>query len=189
LFNPIDFSQYNWDVPTEMAITNNALFTTASMFFRKSFYTDNLSFFTSHLCFDYTQKILLAISGTIHIIPEVMTVYRKNTVSSWSKKMKNESFKMIDHLNNSISAINDLDQYTNYQYTELLHENILNRQFKIECLKGNIKALKRPPFLNIYNKMSLVSKFELYSQKYFPWIIPYEKKLWHLIKMKRNYEK
>lgn len=145
----------NCCLTAEQIIDDLALFPLNSMFFHTDFFRKNESFLKQHQTFDYLLKIMLAIEGTVYVIPKTMSVYRICSVGSWTERVGNNNKKLIEHEGIAIRSLNDLDQYTNFQYHSNLNSNIIRRKYHVEELKGNYHELKNEPYISIYRKQSV----------------------------------
>lgn len=111
---------------------------------------------------DYPMALSLASRGTIHYLPEEMSVYRIFTKGSWSSRTLTgpEAFKKRElHVSKMMESLKAFDKHTNYLYTDTIAEKIdLNwfnlywdfgewkklrttQHFKSRNLLGKIKAL------------------------------------------------
>lgn len=147
LINP---SEQEMDIPLlSIMERGGAQFHTSSMLFRRE---DALRFpdYCSKYGFgDYPKSIFLALCGKVHYFPEVMSVYRQMTESSWTNQNFGAGFseeKATRH-NDAIKAIlNEVDAATNGQY----HEDVLriqrNHDFYLAVQCGHYKkAVKEFP--------------------------------------------
>ena len=179
LHSNCDFSATDWDVPTETIILNQGLFPTASMLFRKNYYYKNEQFIRNNGGYDYVTKILLATEGIVHIIPDIMSVYRKNVEGSWTERVSENKEQKIKHIEKSIETIKAINKYRDYKYDSVFQETILQRMFSIELIRGNFSILRREPYKKIYDSTPFQVKIDAYIRKYCPWVLKIGKKIWH----------
>ncbi len=150
------------DIPVEDVIRDHLIFHTSSMFFRKSFFENNLEFLKSHPLFDYTMKFMLATEGEVHIIDEVMSVYRRGVEGAWSVNVVGDNTKLIAHIKTGIAIMEDINAYREYRYNDMFQNALLGRKFWLEEELGNFGALKKKPYDELYKKLPLVSKLRLF---------------------------
>lgn len=167
-FSSYDYSkEENCELQVEDIIRNHLLFHTSSLFYRTKFYYDNETFLRENHNFDYVLKILLATEGMVHVIPEVMSVYRYGTESSWTVKTQDIE-KWRKHYLYAIEVLNKIDGYREYKYTKVIQENILERQFKLYVETGEFDKLKEEPYKSRYEKLSFKSKLLIGFKRCFP---------------------
>lgn len=65
---------------------------------------------------DYPLMVYMSMLGPIHYISRVMSVYRINSSGSWTERMKSDRNKRINHSNNVIKALNNMDEYSHHRY-------------------------------------------------------------------------
>ena len=152
IFSDADFSNTNWNIPQKIAISNLELFQTASMLFRKSYYYTNKHFLRTHPMFDYVHKILLATEGNVHIIPDIMSVYRKNARGSWTQRIWNNTENQINHIHQSIKNIEAINEYKNHEFSNTLKQLIFIRKLFVEIQEGKFAPTKTSELLS-YIKM------------------------------------
>lgn len=191
-FTTHDFSKpENCELEVEDIINNHTLFHTSSLFFRRDFYDNNKSFLLNNKSFDYVIKILLATEGSVHVIPEVMSVYRRGTENSWTIKMR-KSNNYIEHYEYSIEVLNGIDIYRNHQYSQIIQKNILKRKFDLYVEKREFKKLKEKPFKTVYKNLSFQKKLILCIKQHSPLLANYILSgpiYWKLKKFKSRKEK
>lgn len=158
----------NGVLSTKSIIENHLLFPTASMFYRMDFYKKNLEFLKTIKSFDYVLKIMLATEGEVFVLHDIMSVYRINTPSSWTRNVLKNKIKYKKHLLLSIDHLNKINTYRNYKFNNEIEDNILKRKFDIDVLDLNLKAIKSEKYKFFYKKMPFKVRFILYMKKYFP---------------------
>ncbi|MBE6903288.1 MAG: glycosyltransferase [Ruminococcaceae bacterium] len=149
-------------------ISDLSMFPMASMFFRKSYYSENSLFLENVQNFDYIHKALLSTQGDVYFLDEKLSAYRQAAKGSWTERIAQNKEKFETHIKKSIQAFEKLDEYRNYKYTELIQEEIIRRKFNVKELNCDIKALKKEPYRKIYNKRSFKWKVLLYIKAYCP---------------------
>lgn len=75
---------------------------------------------------DFPQQILMGLLGRVHYFPEIMGVYRYASSGSWTERIYTpeanpEFFRFVI---NQINWLSELNGYTNYQYDDLIRDQI-----------------------------------------------------------------
>ena len=168
-YTKFDFEKLdNYDLTTAMIIDDRSLFPLASMFFRKDFYIKNEDFLKSIRIFDYGLKIMLAMEGTVHVLPDVMSVYRRGIEGSWTCRVGENKEKLVKSLEYGISVLDKINEYKEYKFDKEISENKEKMNFTIHRVLLDLDVIKKEPYWKFYQKMSLKSKLLLYIQKYLP---------------------
>ncbi len=114
-------------------ISNLDAFQTSAFFYRNEARKKNEEFLDSLPSFDYIIKSILSSEGKIHIIQKTMSAYRKGSVGSWTQRVSKNSDKYISHIRFSIECFEKLNEYTKYEFDELIKRQIRRREFMILC--------------------------------------------------------
>ncbi len=158
-------NKYKVLLSTDDIISNLNLFPTASIFFRKSFVDSNIEFLQSNPYFDYVLKILLSTEGDICLLPYKMSAYRVCSNGSWSSIIRSNVQKYIEHLQNSIIIIENINKYKKYKFNESIQKEILRRKLIICLLSKDFHPIKEEPLKTLYTKLDLKTKIK-YLVKY-----------------------
>ena len=156
------YSKRTLSDPTfEESVLDLSLFPTSSMFFKKSFYTNNEHFLRSVPMFDYVLKILLANEGSVHILEETMSAYRTSSQGSWTQRITKDRVKHRNHYLESISIIAKIDHYTNHNRSAVLKKIIKQREFTAALIINDYKTVFSPAYRECYKKLRLISRIKL----------------------------
>ena len=123
---------------------------------------------------DYPFSLYLRSKGKIHRIPEVMSVYRIFSESSWSANVSRK--KVISDNEKIINMLRYFDDYTNKKYNEYIEKRIKEIHLRNAELEGNYKYIKRD-LKSIYRTKPLKYKFKIFILEYFPWIMTIKRKI------------
>ena len=167
-YTKYDFEENGYDFDFTKLIENLSSFPTASLFFKKEFYTKHEAFLKSVSVYDYVIKLLLASDGTVHVLKGVMSVYRLGSVGSWTVRIARSQNNYITHLKKAIDILNQIDAYTDYKYHDSVKQEIHIREFNIHCISADMREIKSPVFLNDYKKLSPKNKLILHIKCCFP---------------------
>ena len=138
-------------------LVNLALFPTASMLFKTELYKRNNTLFLDICDFDYAYKIILLSEGYGFILPEVMSVYRKGVIGSWTDRANNKQY-FKKHLLESCQILQKINIYTQYKNDKEIKNEIIKRQFNIILLEKDTLAIRREPYHNLYKKKTILFK-------------------------------
>lgn len=95
---------------------------------------------------DYPMALSLASRGTIHYLPEEMSVYRLYTQHSWSSRTLtgSEAFNRRSvHVSKMKDCLMTFDEYTQHAYTKVIQEKIDLNDFNLYWDFGNWTLLKK----------------------------------------------
>lgn len=126
---------------------------------------------------DYQMSIFLALSGKIHYIGKIMSVYRYGVEGSWTVRTRTDKIKTIEHFKKEIGLLNEVDEYSQYRFHDVIQDVILHRKYKVAELEEKFSTLKKGELKNIYLKKSLKHKIKI-------WILQYAKPLYFIYKYK-----
>ena len=148
------------------------------MFFRTNYTIINKDFLCSQVInFDYVTKIMLATEGMVHVIPEVMSVYRKGVEGSWTERVMYAKDKagIIKHFDTKIKNLEEINAYRNYKYDAEIKNKILELKFLNRVYLGDKKVFKDAEFAGFIAQLNRKRRYKLYVQLYFPnlyrWLI------------------
>ena len=96
-------------------IGGGSLMTTNSMVFKREYLNDIPEWFSNAPIGDSPLMLLLASSGDIGYLDEVMSVYRKMSGNSWSNSMKIKE-KRKKHRQAMLKMWDDFDEWSEYKY-------------------------------------------------------------------------
>ncbi|MBE6647378.1 MAG: glycosyltransferase [Ruminococcaceae bacterium] len=173
------------DVSAQALINDHLIFPTASMFYKTEYYVNNEAFIRSIKSFDYVTKILLASTGRVHVLPDKMSVYRKGADGSWSVRILADPEKFMKHTEVAVNNLEQINKYTSYKYDSEIKEAILKRRFEAYYTLADTKTLKKPPYLELYKKLSFKNKVYMYLTKYAPWAASAGRGIYRKIKHKK----
>ncbi len=143
-------------------IRQHGAISTASMFFRRSFYKENIDFLKSIKSFDYIVKTLLASTGYVYVLAQTMCAYRVAAMGSWTNRVAANSKKFAEHMKIAAENYKKLNGYTNYKFDKEFKEEILEREYYAHYYRAEFNVLRKPPFSEKYKKLTLKSKVKLF---------------------------
>ena len=105
------------DLTTDEVIRYGGLYlATASLLFRKDVLNDTPAWMRMADIGDYPLQILCSLRGPVHFLPQPMCVYRYQRPGSWTYN-DIQSGVNLDHLNNEVAWMNELDKETAHNYS------------------------------------------------------------------------
>lgn len=121
-----------------------------SLVFRRSVGIEYPKFRTMADVGDYPLQILAGLRGKVYYFPTIMGCYRKNHAGSWTTTVENNPQKAIQHWNNEISWLTELDKETNGQLSDAISYRVAfckiclyqHDGFKYEDLKISINSIR-----------------------------------------------
>lgn len=147
LFNS---AKYDYDISTDEIIEagGGGRFHTSSFFIEKAcFYSRPESFFIRGLG-DYPLAIWASLCGNVHFLSGIMSLYRENSLGSWSDKNKNINADIMNK-EQLILGLKKMDEYTKYKYHHSFKKQIIFKEYQIIKLKGNYYNLLAPRYWNL----------------------------------------
>lgn len=148
VYNTIDLIEKGWFIPTQSIIYR------VDKLERKKWMNYVLGG-------DYALQLVLSTKGDIYYIDEVMSVYRKNTVSSLGRNM-NPIYPSLRKL----ELLAFFNNYTEFKYDSIIKENILHMPDKMYFIflasrKGFLRYLNLDLYLKYANLLlsRLIDRF------------------------------
>lgn len=167
----VNLLERNLDMKTVLA--NMGYIATASMFYRKEYYANNLDFLKTIKSFDYVLKIILLAQGTAYIINEEMSVYRVASHNSWTQRIAHNKKLYIEHIKQSIKILEKIDSYLDKRCTDIIATEILKRQFNLHLLQENYSIIKKAPYKTLYKNLPLKQRIAIN----FPFLLKVKQKM------------
>jgi len=152
------------------------IFPTNSMFFKTTLVKKMPNFCMNAPVGDYPLTIFLALKGEIYYVDCCMSAYRYMVEGSWSRRMHLNSKALIEHVERTNSMLHEIDEYTNYRYTNTINEKILQNEVAVLRNNFDIKGIKLAKYKKIYCKLSIKQKVKIYIGAYFPWVVRFRRR-------------
>ena len=104
-----------------------ACYQTSSLLYKKEFMQNRPSFFDEIAPVgDWPLSIYLSLNGKIRFINKIMSVYRIYSAGSWTLKNTEDLKKHNVKVNRMLKSV---DEYTNYQYKDIIKNVILQHEY------------------------------------------------------------
>ena len=131
-------------------ITLESHFHTSSFFINAHFINNLPEWISQSPVGDYPVKVISAHLGGIYYINEFMSVYQKNTPGSFTNrkresKIQNEAW-ISDHEKELVIMYKNLDQFTEYKYSDVIKLHIRDRYTSYYQKNGNLDFLELSGF-------------------------------------------
>jgi glycosyltransferase involved in cell wall biosynthesis len=144
---------------------------TASRLYRKECESHTPQWLLDCCVGDYPMSLLLATTGEIFYMNEVMSAYRVNVPGSWTSRTirgKNEAEGNIKVLKNMIETLEEFNVDTYYKYDQEVQTAIQAKQLRILIYEKNIREIKSGDFKYHYTRMKPLGKLKLFLYCYLP---------------------
>ena len=164
-------SPFKMLLSTKDVISNLNLFPTASMFFRKCFIDNNMTFLQNNIFYDYVLKILLSTEGEVCLLPDYMSAYRVNAKGSWTSSVRSDSKKYLEHLKKSVTVLENINKYKEFKYNDDIINEILKRRLLIYLISHNFEKISEEPLKTIYSKLPFKIKIKYFAKYHYQTII------------------
>ena len=121
----------SYDTNSILAVGGNGLFHTSSFFYRFADRKNMPEELRLSRIGDYPLSIYLSTLGEVHYIGQVMSVCRRNTVGSWTKRTMGDYKKRKAHYEMMISYLERVDRYFNGKYHQGVSEAITKYRYDL----------------------------------------------------------
>lgn len=154
---------------------DGGLFLTNSMLYPKVLSNNRPTFLENAPVGDYPLAINLALLGTVYYMDELMSAYRVGVQGSWTEMNVLNTNNKKQHFEEIAKMLNELNQYTNYQYEEVITWTKNRNQHSLLLEQRKFKEIKKGDFKEIYIKLG-------YKRKMITLLIQYCPNLSNLLK-------
>lgn len=152
----------------EIITSGGGLFATNSVLYVRDLVLTRPRFFTLSPVGDYPLVILLALQGSVYYIDEYMSAYRIGFEGSWSVSTYSDTNKVIKHFERTLEMLEELDAYTNHQYTDSIEIRKTEILFSLYLRQGKFDELKSNQLRSYYKQLSFSEKLSISIKQYFP---------------------
>lgn len=149
---------------------------TASLMYRTAILKQQWKF-RECLRLDYTLQIQGALRGGILYLSDCMSVYNFMTETSWTKRMRKDASKVIQHLKKVVDMLQILDEETDRQYSDVIAKVKTKEEFNISQLAEQWKELKNEEYSEIFKALPLKERIKINIKIYFPFVTKLLKKI------------
>ena len=159
-------------------ITMEYVFQTSSYFFDgdafKTYIKENPLFKQISPVGDVCFLLYFGDKAPVYYIEACMSCYRRNSIGSWSQKIRSNNGKEFRHnySDKMIKAYIEYNNYTNDKYKKLIDERIFGELWAM----GNFKEMFSKQYTANRKKLSIKVKLYIWLKAYFPCIMKALKK-------------
>lgn len=151
----------------EVVIGGGGLFPTCSYFSRALYNENPPEFYINAPVGDYPFAIYMAIRGKVFYIDEFMASYRVNAVGSWTVREFSDINKRTLHFQKISDMLDDINEYTSFRYTDVIHRTKLNNQFQLLLEQEKIKEIKQGEYKKLYLRMGRRNRIRINMNYYY----------------------
>lgn len=169
-------------------IIPRVLFQTSSFVFRsddiRKLLNEKIDFYFKCNIGDIPLVLYLATQGKIYFINKDMSVYRQNSIGSWTIKQRDNK-TYLKHLTNMKEMYQLFNEYTEEHYEYIINKFINSIDFDINLNSGNYKKIISKEYKRLFKMLDLKTRIYIVMNLYFPKLI----EIYKLIKEKKNAKK
>ena len=180
--------QEDMDISFEDLVHNKTggFFQYASIVMRSDVFVQRPDWFQKFPIGDYPLVLMAALNGKVHMLKDVMTVYRYYAANSWTVRMDNDE-RRAKVSQQMIEALEALDADTNYQHHEVVNQRIKRHKYTLALMQHDYQALQSEELKAMFNARSLPRRMsDLIRCKYPKLFEKVGKPLVRLIKSKND---
>lgn len=144
------------------------LFLTNSMLYLTEHDQNIPTFFSKTKVGDYPLAINLSLLGKVYYIDEFMAAYRKGVNGSWTATNFSSIEKKNKHFDEIVLMLDELNEYTNYQYEDVIAKTKCRNRFILLLEQRKFKEAKKGEFRDFYKKLGFNRKIIIFLNQYFP---------------------
>lgn len=153
---------------SEVIEGGGGLFMTNSMFYPLELAKIRPPFFDKSSVGDYPLAIHLSLLGKVYYMDEWMSAYRVGDRDSWTGKVFSDNQKIVQHFNEMANMLDEVNEYTNYQYQEAISRKKEMDQFFALLNQGKFKEAKSGKYKKKYKELGLKRKIIILLDWYSP---------------------
>lgn len=158
-------------IETEKIITGGGGYVaTATLMYRKKL-NENQPCFRQRLILDYTLQIQGSLRGGLLYLNDITAAYRFMTEGSWTKRTSLNRNKAISFIKKINVMLLELDRETDGLYSNAIQQTICKNEFNILFRMGNLREIKSDKYLDLYRKLTVKDKINIYIKYYLPWLL------------------
>lgn len=144
------------------------LFLTNSMLYPTKLAKDKPDFFEKVSVGDYPLTINLSLLGSVYYMDEFMSAYRVGHSGSWTATNFSKIDKMTKHFREIEQMLDEINQYTNFQYEEAIIRRKCRDQFFLLLKEGKFKEMKKKEYKHFYLELGFKRRNIIFMDQYLP---------------------
>ena len=131
-------------VPMERLIGNQLLVPHfATMLVRRELLEGLGREFLGERCSDMIIRLYCAAQKSIYYLDRNMSCYRRFTEGSWTVRVGQDKERFLEHRKKKVVFLRAYNEYTDYQFNEIIENEIDHRQFEIDMYEGNFRSARK----------------------------------------------
>ena len=152
----------------EIISGGGGLFATNSNMYRTILVRDMPEFYIKAPVGDYPMAIYLALLGEVYYMDEYMSAYRTNVPNSWTNRTMRDIKKKAEHVKKIVKMLEEIDEFSNFKYTEAIQRKILQDEINLMIEQGNFDFIVSEIYRDFYKNMKLRTKLKIFLKQHFP---------------------
>lgn len=100
-------------------------------------------------------------AGKLVFLNEIMSCYRTNAIGSWTSTHNANNKKMAQHYGGMIKMLNKFDDFTNHKYSDVISEDIRNKEWKEALFSGNNRRLMAFKYRDYFRTLPFKSRIKI----------------------------
>lgn len=143
---------------------------TASLFARRDVWSQ-MPEYKRIISLDYVSQIQGSLRGGMLYLKDCMCVYRRNTESSWSVRMRNDPAKYVATIEKIDRMLVALDKETDGKYADVIAQKRVQNMVESIMTQGLYKELLKKEYKTVRKALSFKKKIRVYMGAYLPWLL------------------
>ncbi len=162
-------TEINRDVPIDEIILEKKgrIFQLATFFIRADMYISVPEWFFCFGVGDLPLCLLASINGKVHMLSDIMAVYRFNSEGSWTSRVQNIEYR-TKAMMKLIEGYKAFNESTDYRCNDVVIKRIKIIKYNLACRNHDFKALKSDELIEIYKSKDFVHRMSDYLMCKFP---------------------
>lgn len=117
---------------------------------------------------DYPLVIHGALQGKVYYMEDNMSAYRVGVIGSWTEREMTSFEKKKKHLEEINKMLDEINQYTNYQYEQVITRTQKRNLLCLLLQEGRRKEAKKEEFRELYKRLGFKRRMILQIKHLFP---------------------
>lgn len=116
---------------------------------------------------DYPLAIFLTSSGKVRFLNHNMSIYRLGTENSWTRRTCTNQCENAYMHQVIADMLEEVNRHTNYEYNEILKEEIMRRKFFCLLLEERYRELRKDPYRSWISSKSISYRTKAFIKIHF----------------------
>jgi len=161
--------EQDMDIPVEDIILekNGRIFQLGSVVLRKDVWVQRPAWRSAFPIGDLALAIQAGLNGKVHMLADVMTVYRWYTDGSWTARMDTDEHRAAVSLR-MIEGLTLLNEATDHRYDAVISQRLKRHKYIHAVMSHDLQAIRSPELRDIYNSRKWYYHVAVYIRCKFP---------------------